>query len=123
LRAYSNGRQVVFFQTNDAGALFRLTDTYPRIVGGQMWIAMDPPTADGAKQDGLMNVREFTVRGEAAHGFGQPVRRVEGEVQAEGAAVAPGGIEHAARRHAHACLQAGLEEPVGIDRNEAIFNA
>jgi hypothetical protein len=36
------------------------------MVGGQMWIAMDPPTHDGAKQDGLMDVREFAVRGEAA---------------------------------------------------------
>src|SRR5262249_31260445 len=34
--------------------------------GGQVWIAMEPPSHDGAKQDGLMNVREFTVRGEAA---------------------------------------------------------
>jgi hypothetical protein len=34
--------------------------------GGQMWIAMDPPTPDGAKRDGLTEVRDFTVRGEAA---------------------------------------------------------
>ena len=27
---------------------------------------MDPPTHDGAKQDGLIDVREFAVRGEAA---------------------------------------------------------
>ncbi|MBV8753204.1 MAG: hypothetical protein JO328_10145 [Hyphomicrobiales bacterium] len=66
LRAYSNGRQVVFFQTNDAGALFRLTDTYPRIVGGQMWIAMDPPTAEQTPQDGHLSVSNFTVRGEPA---------------------------------------------------------
>jgi hypothetical protein len=66
LRAYSNGRQVVFFQTNDAGALFRLTDTYPRIVGGQMWIAMDPPTAEQTPQDGHLNVNNFIVRGEPA---------------------------------------------------------
>jgi len=66
LRAYSNGRQVVFFQTNDAGALFRLTDTYPRIVGGQMWIAMDPPTTEQAPQDGHLSVSNFAVRGEPA---------------------------------------------------------
>jgi hypothetical protein len=66
LRAYSNGRQVVFFQTNDAGALFRLTDTYPRIVGGQMWIAMDPPTPEQAPQEGHLSVSNFTVRGEPA---------------------------------------------------------
>ncbi|HEV3184967.1 MAG TPA: hypothetical protein VGZ49_08795 [Xanthobacteraceae bacterium] len=66
LRAYSNGRQVVFFQTNDAGALFRLTDTYPRIVGGQMWIAMDPPSAEQTPQDGHLSVSNFIVRGEPA---------------------------------------------------------
>ncbi|HXW24581.1 MAG TPA: hypothetical protein VEK73_07540 [Xanthobacteraceae bacterium] len=66
LRAYSNGRQVVFFQTNDAGALFRLTDTYPKIVGGQMWIAMDPPTPEQTPQDGHISVSNFTVRGEPA---------------------------------------------------------
>ena len=66
LRAYSNGRQVVFFQTNDAGALFRLTDTYPRITGGQMWIAMDPPTPEQAPQEGHLSVSNFAVRGEPA---------------------------------------------------------
>lgn len=66
LRAYSNGRQVVFFQTSDAGALFRLTDTYPRIVGGQMWVAMDPPNAEQTPQDGHLNVNNFVVRGEPA---------------------------------------------------------
>src|SRR5262249_52927877 len=59
LRAYSNGRQVVFFQTNDAGALFRLTDPYPRIAGGQMWIAMDPPTPEQAPQEGHLSVSNF----------------------------------------------------------------
>jgi hypothetical protein len=66
LRAYGNGRQVVYFQTNDAGALFRLTDTYPRIVGGQMWIAMDPPTPEQTPQEGHLSVSNFTVRGEPA---------------------------------------------------------
>ncbi|HEV2957822.1 MAG TPA: AsmA-like C-terminal region-containing protein [Xanthobacteraceae bacterium] len=66
LRAYNSGRQVVFFQTNDAGALFRLTDTYPRIVGGQMWIAMDAPTPEQAPQEGHLSVSNFTVRGEPA---------------------------------------------------------
>jgi hypothetical protein len=66
LRGYANGRNVVYFETNDAGALFRFTDTYPRISGGQMWVAMDPPTADQEPRDGLMNVRDFVVRGEPA---------------------------------------------------------
>ncbi len=66
LRGRPGERQTVYLESTDAGALFRFSDTYSRMVGGQMWIAMDPPTSDGAKQDGLMDVREFTVRGEAA---------------------------------------------------------
>jgi Protein of unknown function len=66
LRGRPGERQIVYLESTDAGALFRFSDTYSRMIGGQMWIAMDPPTHDGAKQDGLMDVREFTVRGEAA---------------------------------------------------------
>jgi hypothetical protein len=66
LRGYANGRNVVYFETTDAGALFRFTDTYPRIAGGQMWVAMDPPTADQEPRDGVLNVRDFVVRGEPA---------------------------------------------------------
>ena len=66
LRGRPGERQIVYVESTDAGALFRFTDTYSRMVGGQMWIAMDPPTHDGAKQDGLMDVREFAVRGESA---------------------------------------------------------
>ena len=42
----NNGRPVLYFETSDAGALFRFTDIYPRMVGGKMWIGMDPPTQD-----------------------------------------------------------------------------
>lgn len=66
MRARGNGRQVLYFETNDAGALFRLTDTYAKISGGQMWVAMDPPTADQAPLEGILNIRDFGVRGEAA---------------------------------------------------------
>jgi hypothetical protein len=66
LRGRPGERQIVYLESTDAGALFRFSDTYSRMFGGQMWIAMDPPTSDGAKQDGLMDVREFTVRGETA---------------------------------------------------------
>jgi len=66
LRGRQGERQIVYIESTDAGALFRFTDIYSRMVGGQMWIAMDPPTQDGAKQNGLMDVREFAVRGETA---------------------------------------------------------
>jgi hypothetical protein len=59
-------RQVLFLETNDAGAFFRFNDIYPKIVGGEMWVAVDPQTADQAPQDGILNIRDFTVRGEAS---------------------------------------------------------
>ena len=62
------GKPVVYLETNDAGALFRFTDTYPRMIGGQMWVAMDPPTLDHAPQDGVLNVRDFSIRGESGAG-------------------------------------------------------
>jgi hypothetical protein len=66
LRGRGNGRQVIYLETNDAGALFRFTDTYPRIYGGKMWVAMDPPSATQAPQDGQLNIQGFAVRGEPA---------------------------------------------------------
>ncbi len=65
LRARDN-HQVMFFETNDAGALFRFTDTYPRMHGGSMWIAMDPPTQEQTPQVGTITIRDFVVRGEPA---------------------------------------------------------
>ena len=66
LRGRGGGRQVVYLEANDAGALFRFSDIYPRIIGGSMSVAMDPPTTDLAPQEGLLNLRDFVVRGEPA---------------------------------------------------------
>jgi hypothetical protein len=60
------GRQVLYVESNDAGAFFRFNDIYPRIVGGTMSVAMEPPTANHAPQEGLLNIHDFTVRGEPA---------------------------------------------------------
>lgn len=65
IRARGPG-QVLYLETNDAGALFRFTDTYSKVVGGKMWLAMDPPSSQPSPQEGLINVRDFTVRGEQA---------------------------------------------------------
>lgn len=64
LRGAARGRQVLYFETDDAGALFRFTDNYARMQGGQMWVAIDPPTPDQQPQDGLLNIRDFSIRGE-----------------------------------------------------------
>jgi hypothetical protein len=59
-----DGHQVIYIETDDAGALFRFTDMYPRMQGGQMWIATDPPSQDTAPQQGTLFIRNFLVRGE-----------------------------------------------------------
>jgi hypothetical protein len=66
LRGKPGSPQTVYLESSDAGAVFRFSDVYSKMYGGQMWIAMDPPTQEGAKKDGLIEVRDFTVRGEAA---------------------------------------------------------
>jgi hypothetical protein len=60
----NNGKPVLYFETSDAGALFRFTDIYQRMVGGKMWIGMDPPAQDGSAQEGIINVSSFSIRGE-----------------------------------------------------------
>jgi hypothetical protein len=60
------GKQVIYMETGDAGALFRFTDMYPKMVGGQMWVALDPPTKEQTPQEGMVNIRDFAVKGEAA---------------------------------------------------------
>jgi hypothetical protein len=66
LRGRNGGRQVIYINAKDAGAFFRFTDMYPRMYGGEMWVAMDPATTDISAQDGLLNIADFSVRGEAA---------------------------------------------------------
>jgi hypothetical protein len=60
----NNGKPVIYLETNDAGALFRFTDLYSRMIGGRMWVGMDPPNQDGSPQEGIVNVSGFSVRGE-----------------------------------------------------------
>jgi hypothetical protein len=78
LRA-SDNHQVIYFETDDAGALFRFTDMYPRLFGGQMWVAMDPPTPEHAPQVGTLYIRNFVVRGEP--GLDRVVAGAPGQVQ------------------------------------------
>jgi hypothetical protein len=65
-RAQGQGRDVIYLQTNDAGAFFRFTDTYSKVVGGQLALAMEPPTVEPSAKEGLMNIRDFSVKGESA---------------------------------------------------------
>ncbi|WP_187436368.1 DUF3971 domain-containing protein [Bradyrhizobium hipponense] len=56
-------REVIYLQTNDAGALLRFTDTTNKVFGGQLVVAMEPPTSEPVSREGLINVRDFTVKG------------------------------------------------------------
>jgi len=56
-------REVIYLQTNDAGALLRFTDTTNKVFGGQMVVAMEPPTSEPTTREGLINVRDFSVKG------------------------------------------------------------
>jgi hypothetical protein len=66
LRGRSGTRQIVYIDAKDAGAFFRFTDMYPKVYGGEIRIAMDPPTGDSTPQEGLVNIQDFSVRGEDA---------------------------------------------------------
>src|SRR5206468_11381576 len=66
LRGRAQGREVVYLDTSDAGAFFRFTDTYAKMVGGQLTLAMDPPTVEPHAKEGLINIRDFTVKGEGS---------------------------------------------------------
>jgi len=65
-RAQGQGRDVIMLQTNDAGAFFRFTDMYTKIVGGQLALALEPPTVEPRAKEGLINVRDFSIKGEAS---------------------------------------------------------
>jgi hypothetical protein len=66
LRGRSQGRDVIYLETDDAGAFFRFTDTYSKVVGGQLQMIMDPPTAEPSAKNGAISARNFSVKGEAA---------------------------------------------------------
>jgi hypothetical protein len=67
LRGRAQGaRDVVYLETNDAGAFFRFSDTYAKMMGGQLQLAMDPPTVEPHPKEGLVNIRDFTIKGEGS---------------------------------------------------------
>ena len=82
LRGRAQGHEVVYLETNDAGALLRFTDMYSKVVGGRLQLALDPPTVEPSAKEGLLNVKDFTVKGESALD----------RLAAGGAGGAPGGI-------------------------------
>src|ERR1700688_4001782 len=66
LRSRPQGKDVIYLETNDAGAFFRFTDTYSKAIGGQLQLAMDPPSVEPGTKEGLISVRAFSVKCEAS---------------------------------------------------------
>jgi hypothetical protein len=65
LRGRPGGRQMVDLESTDAGALFRFTDVYSRMTGGEISTLMDAPSASSTTQLGTVNVRNFAVHDES----------------------------------------------------------
>ena len=66
LRGHAQGRDVLYLETNDAGAFLRFNDIYSKVVGGRLQLAMDLPTVEPSAKEGLINVFDFSVKGEAS---------------------------------------------------------
>lgn len=58
------GREGIYLQTADAGAFLRFIDTYSKVYGGQLTLAMEPPTPDQSPKEGFINISDFSVKGE-----------------------------------------------------------
>ncbi|WP_420971340.1 DUF3971 domain-containing protein [Bradyrhizobium sp. B120] len=64
MRGRQQGREVIYLQTGDAGAFLRFIDTYSKVVGGQLTLAMEPPIPEPSPREGLINITGFSVKGE-----------------------------------------------------------
>ncbi|MGX1107927.1 MULTISPECIES: YhdP family protein [Bradyrhizobium] len=64
MRGRQQGREVIYLQTADAGAFLRFIDTYSKVVGGQLTLAMEPPIPEPSPREGLINITGFSVKGE-----------------------------------------------------------
>jgi hypothetical protein len=66
LRSRENGQPVIYLTSGDAGAMLRFADFYSRVYGGEASVVIEPPSPDGSPQEGIINIRDFTIRGEPA---------------------------------------------------------
>jgi hypothetical protein len=65
-RAQGRGGDVIALETKDAGAFFKFTDTYSKVSGGKLELAIDPPTVEPRAKEGLINIYDFAIKGETA---------------------------------------------------------
>jgi hypothetical protein len=66
LRLRDGSRPTIYLTSGDAGAMFRFADFYSRVYGGEVSILIEPPRPDGTPQDGVISLKDFTIRGEPA---------------------------------------------------------
>lgn len=64
IRDWQNRGRSLLVATVDAGALLRFLDIYPKMQGGEAWLVVDPPRSDETPQEGILNLRNFFVKGE-----------------------------------------------------------
>jgi len=64
IRDWQNRGRSLLVATVDAGALLRFLDVYPKMQGGEAWLVVDPPRSDAPPQEGILNLRNFFVKGE-----------------------------------------------------------
>jgi hypothetical protein len=65
-RTRSDGRRIMVIESDDAGALPRFLDLYPRMANGKMTLAFEAAASDAAPREGRFDVRDFLIIGEAA---------------------------------------------------------
>ncbi|MGU3495704.1 DUF3971 domain-containing protein [Xanthobacteraceae bacterium A53D] len=85
--ARDGGRRSLYVSTSDAGAFLRFLDVYGKVQGGTLWVVIDPPRGDAAPQNGVVNLRDFVIRGEPGlESLSQAARDSSGRVE-QGTAV------------------------------------
>ncbi|MFG1299095.1 DUF3971 domain-containing protein [Xanthobacter sp. V3C-3] len=64
MRNWQGRERALQVTTSDAGALLRFLDIYAKVQGGEAWLIVDPPRSDSTPQEGVLHVRDFSIRGE-----------------------------------------------------------
>lgn len=64
MRNWQGRQRALQITTSDAGALLRFLDVYAKVQGGEAWLIVDPPRSDSTPQEGVIHVRDFSIRGE-----------------------------------------------------------
>lgn len=64
IRDFQARQKAMHINATDAGALLRFLDIYPKVQGGTLWVAMDPPRSDNTPQEGVIHLSDFAIRGE-----------------------------------------------------------